>query len=258
MVRILVPIKRVPDYEAQIRVREDGSGIVADGIKWIVNPFDEIAVEEALRIRESRNDVDEVVVVSVGQAAAVEQLRAMMSIGADRAILVSTEGELDSFAVHKLLSRVVKREEPALILMGKQSIDSDACQTGQLLAASLGIAQATFASKIVISENLKYAQVTREVDGGLETISVVLPAVITTDLRLNEPRYASIKGVIQAKKKPLQQITPKDLGVEVEPRVRVISMEQSPKRKTGIKVSSIPELLSKLKSELKTLNKGGL
>lgn len=252
MKRILVPIKRVPDYQVAVKIAPDGRGIVADSVKWIINPFDEIAVEEALRIKETQADV-EVVVVSIGPASTTEQVRTAMAMGADRGILVVTDQVLDSDAAHQVLAKIYQKEEFNLVIMGKQAIDSDANQTGQLLAAHLSISQATFASKVVLDESWTKATVTREVDGGLETIRVTLPAVITTDLRLNEPRYPSLPGIVKAKKKPLEEIALESLGLDATPKVRVLKMEAPKKRSSGAKVESVVELVSKLKNEAKVL-----
>lgn len=252
MAKILVPVKRVPDYEIKIKVAADGKGIQTDGIKWIINPFDEIAVEEAVRIKEAQPDT-EIVVVSIGPAEAGEQIRTALAMGADRGILVKSAEAIDSDAAHRVLAEIYKRENPQLVIMGKQAIDSDANQTGQLLAARLGLPQATFASKLVIGDGWNSANVTREVDGGLETIKVTLPAIVTTDLRLNEPRYPSLPGIVKAKKKPLDEIALADLGVDVTPKVRVLRMEPPAGRKGGAKVASVAELVSKLKNEAKVI-----
>lgn len=252
MTKVLVPLKRVPDYELKVKIADDGSSIRKDGIKWIVNPFDEIAVEEAIRLKESGADL-EVVVVSIGPAEATEQIRTALAMGADRGILVSTDEDIDSDAAHRVLAEIYKKESPSLVIMGKQSIDSDANQTGQLLAASLGIPQATFASQLSVAESWDSAQVTREVDGGLQTIKISLPAVVTTDLRLNEPRYASLPGIMKAKKKPLEEIPVSELGVDVTPRVRVTSMSYPEARQAGIKVESVEALIEKLQNEAKVI-----
>lgn len=250
--KILVPIKRVPDYETKVKIQADGVSVVTDGIKWIVNPFDEIAVEEALRIKEGREGV-EVIVVSVGPSTVVEQLRSALAMGADRAVLVVSDGVIDSDVAHRVLVEMVKREEPALVIMGKQAIDSDANQTGQLLAASLDLPQATFASKIVLTAAADSAEVTREIDGGLETIRVTLPAVITTDLRLNEPRYPSLPGIVKAKKKPLEEIPLSSLVPDAAPKTKIRKLAMPPTRKAGAKVQSVEELVSKLQNEAKVL-----
>lgn len=250
--KILVSVKRVPDYAAKAKVKADGSGIVTEGIKWVLNPFDEIAVEEALRIKEARADV-EIIVVSIGPADTTEQIRTALAMGADRAILVRTDTYVDSDAAARCLAALVQREPVDLIIMGKQSVDSDANQTGQLLAQSLGVPQATFASKVVLEDNWQQATVTREVDGGLETIKVGLPVVITTDLRLNEPRYPSLPGIVKAKKKTIEEVTLESLGVTAEPKVKIRKLELPPARKGGGKVGSVTELVEKLKNEAKII-----
>jgi electron transfer flavoprotein beta subunit len=247
--RVLVPVKRVPDYEAKIRVREDGQGIVTDGVKWIVNPFDEIAVEEAVRIKESFADT-EIVVASIGPAEATEQIRAALAMGADKGLLVQTEDYVDSDCASRILGAVARREQYDLIIMGKQAIDSDAHQCGQLLAYRLGWAQATCASALRLPEDGSgVAEVDREVDGGIETIKVTLPAVVTTDLRLNEPRYPSLPNIIKAKKKSIEQLTLEDLGTALAPKVRVLKLTQPAERKAGIRVKSVAELVEKLANE---------
>ena len=251
MPKILVPIKRVPDYEIKVKISPDSSGIVTDGVKWIVNPFDEIAVEEALRIKEAQSDV-EVVVASIGPAETTEQLRTALAMGADQAILVVTDDYIDSDTASRVLAELFRKDDYQMVIMGKQSIDSDANQTGQLLASQLALPQATFASKLSV-ENWTEAEVTREVDGGLETIKVSLPAIITTDLRLNEPRYPSLPGIVKAKKKPLEEIPVAELGVDLSPKVKVISMELPAERSAGVKVESVAELVEKLKSEAKVI-----
>jgi len=253
MKKILVPIKRVPDYEIKVKVNAEGTGIQTSGIKWIVNPFDEIAVEEALRIKEKVGDEVEVVVATIGPEDATEQLRTCLAMGADRALHVVTADYVDSYLAHVVLAKLYGRENPELVIMGKQSIDSDASQTGQLLASKLGLPQATFASKLELSEDNSKATVTREVDGGLQTISVNLPAVITTDLRLNEPRYPSLPGIVKAKKKPLESLSFSDLEVSGEARVKVVSMEPPEERSAGVKVESVEELVAKLKDEAKVI-----
>ncbi len=252
MTKILVPIKRVPDYEMKVKVLPSGDGIQTDNIKWIVNPFDEIAVEEALKIKESRSDV-EVVVVTFGPAAAAEQLRSALAMGADRAILVATDGGTDSDGAARVLAALCRRDSYHLVIMGKQSIDSDANQTGQLLAAALDWPQATFASKVVVNESGASAQVTREVDGGLETIEIDLPGVITTDLRLNTPRYTTLPNIVKAKKKPLEEVTAEALGVQAAPKVKVHRLSMPESRKAGVKVQSVAELVEKLQNEAKVL-----
>ncbi|PWV98078.1 electron transfer flavoprotein beta subunit [Hoeflea marina] len=244
--KILVPVKRVVDYNVKIRVKPDGSGVELSNVKMSMNPFDEIAVEEALRLREA-GTATEVVVVSIGPAKAEETLRTALAMGADRAILIECETLVEPLAVAKLLKGVVGEENPDLVILGKQAIDDDANQTGQMLSALLGWGQATFASKIVIADGS--ASVTREVDGGLQTISVKLPAIVTTDLRLNEPRYASLPNIMKAKKKPLDKKTAADFGVDVTPRLEVIKTEEPGGRKAGVKVGSVAELVDKLKNE---------
>ncbi|MDP3289932.1 MAG: electron transfer flavoprotein subunit beta/FixA family protein [Methyloversatilis sp.] len=248
--KVLVPVKRVIDYNVKIRVAADGSGVETANVKMSMNPFDEIAVEEAVRLREA-GTVSEEVVVSCGSAACQDTLRAAMAIGADRAILVGTEVELQPLAVAKLLAAVAKREAPQLIVCGKQAIDDDANQTGQMLAALLGWGQATFASKVQVADGR--ATVTREIDGGLETVSVALPALISTDLRQNEPRYASLPNIMKAKKKPLDTLTPDELGVDVTPRLTTLRVAEPPKRQAGVKVADVAELVAKLRNEAKVL-----
>ncbi len=248
--KILVPVKRVVDYNVKIRVKADGSGVDLANVKMSMNPFDEIAVEEAIRMREA-GLAKEVVAVSCGVTACQETLRTAMAIGADRSILVETDVDLQPLAVAKLLAAVAKKETPQLIILGKQAIDDDANQTGQMLAALLGWSQATFASKIVLGEGK--ATVTREVDGGLETIEVSLPAVISSDLRLNEPRYATLPNIMKAKKKPLEVVKPADLGVDVAPRLATVTVTEPPKRSAGIKVADVAQLIDKLKNEAKVI-----
>ncbi|MBM7046212.1 electron transfer flavoprotein subunit beta/FixA family protein [Rhizobium lusitanum] len=244
--RILVPVKRVVDYNVKIRVKADGTGVDLANVKMAMNPFDEISVEEALRLKEA-GKAEEVVVVSIGPAKAEETLRTALAMGADRAVLIETDEAVEPLAVAKILKAVADTEKPGLIIVGKQAIDDDSNQTGQMLAALLGSAQATFASKIEIDSDS--ATVIREVDGGLQTIKVKLPAVVTTDLRLNEPRYASLPNIMKAKKKPLDKKTPADFGVSTDPRLTVLKTEEPPGRKAGIKVKSVAELVEKLKAE---------
>ena len=244
--KILVPVKRVVDYNVKIRVKPDGSGVELSNVKMSMNPFDEISVEEALRLKEA-GKAEEVVVVSIGPAKAEETLRTALAMGADRAILVETDDQVEPLAVAKILKGVADAEQPGLIIVGKQAIDDDSNQTGQMLAALLGTAQATFASKIEIGDGS--AKVTREVDGGLQTIEVKLSAVVTTDLRLNEPRYASLPNIMKAKKKPLDKKSPADFGVSTEPRLKVLKTEEPGGRKAGVKVGSVAELVEKLKTE---------
>ncbi len=252
MPKILVPVKRVPDYEIKIKVKSDGSGIEKDGIKWIVNPFDEIAVEEAVRLKEANPEV-EITVLSLGPSEATEQIRTGLAMGADKGILVVCDTETDSFVASKVLDKIVERDGYDMVIMGKQAIDSDASQTGQLLASARNLPQATFASKLEVAGDWKSANVTREVDGGLETVKVALPAVVTTDLRLNEPRYPSLPGIVKAKKKPLEEISISDLGVEAAPVVKVVKVSPPEERKAGIKVESVEELVEKLKNEAKVI-----
>ena len=244
--KILVPVKRVVDYNVKIRVKPDGSGVELANVKMSMNPFDEISVEEALRLKEA-GKAEEVVVVSIGPAKAEETLRTALAMGADRAILVETDDLVEPLAVAKLLKGVAEAEQPGLIIVGKQAIDDDSNQTGQMLSALLGWAQGTFASKIELGADK--ATVTREVDGGLQTIEIKLPAVVTTDLRLNEPRYASLPNIMKAKKKPLDKKTPADFGVSTEARLKVLKTEEPGGRKAGVKVKSVAELVEKLKTE---------
>ncbi|OLP62135.1 electron transfer flavoprotein subunit beta [Xaviernesmea oryzae] len=244
--KILVTVKRVVDYNVKIRVKPDGSGVDLANVKMSMNPFDEISVEEALRLKEA-GKASEVVVVSIGPAKAEETLRTALAMGADRAILVETEAAVEPLAVAKIVKAVAEAEQPGLLIVGKQAIDDDSNQTGQMLSALLNWPQATFASRIEIGEDK--ASVTREVDGGLQTIEVKLPAVVTTDLRLNEPRYASLPNIMKAKKKPLDKKTPADYGVDIAPRLTVLKTEEPGGRKAGIKVGSVAELVEKLKTE---------
>ena len=240
--KVLVPVKRVVDFNVKVRVKADGSGVELANVKMSMNPFDEIAVEEAVRLKE-KGVVTEVVAVSCG-VAQCQEMRTAMAIGADRAILVETADELQPLAVAKLLKSIAEREKPTLVILGKQAIDDDANQTGQMLAALLGWPQGTFASKIEIAGD---ATVTREVDGGLETVKLKLPAVVTTDLRLNEPRYATLPNIMKAKKKPLEVKKPGDLGVDIAPRLKVLKTVEPPGRKAGVKVANAAELIAKLK-----------
>ncbi len=244
--KILVPVKRVVDYNVKIRVKPDGSGVDLANVKMSMNPFDEISVEEALRLKEA-GKAEEVVVVSIGPAKAEETLRTALAMGADRAILVETDVSVEPLTVAKILKGVADAEKPGLIIVGKQAIDDDSNQTGQMLAALLGSAQATFASKIAIEGD--NATVTREIDGGLQTIKVKLPAVVTTDLRLNEPRYATLPNIMKAKKKPLDKKSPADFGISTAPRLKVLKTEEPSGRKAGVKVKSVAELVDKLKNE---------
>ncbi len=248
--KVLVPIKRVVDYNVKVRVKADNTGVELAGVKMSMNPFDEIAVEEAVRLKEA-GTVTEVVVVTCGTAACQETLRAGLAIGADRAILVETDAELQPLAVAKLLKAVADKEQPNLIICGKQAIDDDANQTGQMLAALLGWPQATFASKVVIAGDK--ATVTREVDGGLETIELSMPALVSTDLRLNEPRYATLPNIMKAKKKPLDTHKPDALGVDVTPRLKTLKVVEPAKRKGGVMVPDVAALVEKLKNEAKVI-----
>jgi electron transfer flavoprotein beta subunit len=248
--KILVPVKRVVDYNVKVRVKSDGTGVDIANVKMSMNPFDEIAVEEAVRLKE-KGVVTEVIAVSCGDAKCQETLRTAMAIGADRGILVETTEELQPLAVAKLLKALVDKEQPSLIILGKQAIDDDANQTGQMLAALADLPQATFASKVEVSGDK--ATVTREVDGGLETISLTLPAVITTDLRLNEPRYVTLPNIMKAKKKTLDVFKPEDLGVDVKPRLKTLKVSEPPKRGAGIKVPDVATLVDKLKNEAKVI-----
>ena len=248
--KILVPVKRVVDYNVKVRVKSDGSGVELANVKMSMNPFDEIAVEEAVRLKEA-GIASEVVVVSAGLPGCQETLRTAMALGADRGILIDTAVELQPLAVAKLLKAICEKEQPGLVMCGKQAIDDDANQTGQMLAALLGWPQATFASKVVIADNK--AAVTREVDGGLETLEIALPAVVTTDLRLNEPRYATLPNIMKAKKKPLETTNPAALGVDVAPRLKTLKVTEPAKRSAGIKVADVADLVLKLKNEAKVI-----
>ena len=248
--KILVPVKRVVDYNVKVRVKSDQSGVDIANVKMSMNPFDEIAVEEAMRLKE-KGVATEVVAVSCGVQACQETLRTAMAIGADRGILVQTDVELQPLAVAKLLKALVDKEQPGLVILGKQAIDDDANQTGQMLAALADLPQATFASKVEIAEGR--ATVTREVDGGLETISVSLPAVVTTDLRLNEPRYVTLPNIMKAKKKQLDVLEPSALGVDVAPRIKTLKVSEPPGRKAGVKVPDVATLVAKLKNEAKVI-----
>jgi electron transfer flavoprotein beta subunit len=244
--KVLVPVKRVVDYNVKVRVKSDGTGVELANVKMSMNPFDEIAVEEALRLKEA-GKATEVVVVSIGPAQASETIRTGLAMGADRGILVKAEGNVEPLAVAKLLKGVAEAEKPGLIILGKQAIDDDSNQTGQMLAALLGWGQGTFASKVEIGDG--GVDVTREVDGGLQTVTLKLPAVVTTDLRLNEPRYASLPNIIKAKKKEVAAKTPADYGVDITPRLEVLKTSEPPTRKAGVKVGSVAELVAKLKNE---------
>ena len=248
--KVLVPVKRVVDFNVKVRVKPDGSGVDTANVKMSMNPFDEIAVEEAVRLRE-KSIATEVVAVSCGAASAQETLRTALAMGADRAILVETSVELQPLAVAKLLRALVAKEAPQLVILGKQAIDDDANQTGQMLAALLGWAQATFASKVDVAAD--GVTVRREIDGGMETIAMKLPAIITTDLRLNEPRYATLPNIMKAKKKPLETTTPDALGVDVAPRLTTLKVVEPAKRKGGGKVADVKELVAKLRNEAKVI-----
>jgi electron transfer flavoprotein beta subunit len=248
--KILVPVKRVVDYNVKIRVKADGSGVELANVKMAMNPFDEIAIEEAVRLKEA-GIATEVVAVSCGVGACQETLRAALAIGADRGVLVETDVELQPLAVAKLLKALADKEAPQLVILGKQAIDDDANQTGQMLAALLGWPQATFASKLLIEGGR--ATVTREVDGGLETLALSLPAIVTTDLRLNEPRYATLPNIMKAKKKPLDTVKPADLGVDVAPRLATLKVTEPPMRSAGIRVADVAQLVDKLKNEAKVI-----
>jgi electron transfer flavoprotein beta subunit len=248
--KLLVSIKRVVDFNVKVRVKADGTGVETANVKMSMNPFDEIAVEEAVRLKEA-GIATEIVAVSCGVQACQETLRTALAIGADRAILVETAAELQPLAVAKLLKAVCDKEKPGLVILGKQAIDDDCNQTGQMLAALTGWPQATFASKVVVADGK--AQVTREVDGGLETISVRLPAVVTTDLRLNEPRYVTLPNIMKAKKKQLEMLKPEALGVDVTPRLETLKVAEPPKRKAGVKVADPQALVAKLRNEAKVI-----
>ncbi|MBK9245262.1 MAG: electron transfer flavoprotein subunit beta/FixA family protein [Burkholderiales bacterium] len=248
--KILVSVKRVVDYNVKVRVKSDGSGVDIANVKMSMNPFDEIAVEEAVRLKEA-GKATEVVAVSCGLAQCQETLRTAMAIGADRAILVETDAELQPLAVAKILKALIDKEKPQLVLLGKQAIDDDANQTAQMLAALAGLPQATFASKMTVDGSA--AQVTREVDGGLETLSVKLPAVVSVDLRMNEPRYVTLPNIMKAKKKPLENVKPADLGVDPTPRIKTLKVTEPPSRKSGIKVPDVATLVAKLKNEAKVI-----
>ncbi len=248
--KILVPVKRVVDYNVKVRVKADGSGVDIANVKMSMNPFDEIAVEEAVRLKE-KGAATEVIAVSCGVAQCQETLRTALAIGADRAIHVETDAELQPLAVAKLLAALVAKEQPGLVILGKQAIDDDANQTGQMLAALSRLPQATFASKVEVAGDK--VEVTREIDGGLETLSVSLPAIVTTDLRLNEPRYVTLPNIMKAKKKPLENVKPADLGVDVAPRLKTLKVAEPAGRKAGIKVADVAALVDKLKSEAKVI-----
>ena len=248
--KVLVTVKRVIDYNVKIRVKPDGSDVDLTNVKMAVNPFCEIAVEEAVRLKE-KGIASEIVVVSVGASEAQEQLRTALALGADRAILVESTANTESLNVAKLLAKVVEQEQPSLVIMGKQAIDSDNNQTGQMLAALCDMPQATFASEVSVADNS--VAVTREIDGGLQTLSLQLPAIVTTDLRLNEPRYASLPNIMKAKRKPLATVTPDELGVTLSARTQLLGVNPPPQRSAGVKVKSVAELVDKLKNEAKVI-----
>ena len=248
--KILVAVKRVIDYNVQIRVKEDGSGVVTDNVKMSTNPPDDNAIEEAVKIKES-GKATEIVAITVGEEKAQETVRKALAVGADRGVHVKTEGVLEPLAVSKIIKKIVEKEKPDLVFMGKQAIDDDCNQTGQMLSALLNWPQATFASNIEVKENS--LEVTREIDEGLETIEINTPAIVTCDLRLNEPRYASLPNIMKAKKKPIEEINVSDLGIDITPRVQQIKVEEPPKRKAGIKVANVAELVNKLKNEAKVI-----
>lgn len=248
--KLLIPVKRVIDYNVKVRVKSDGTGVETSNVKMSMNPFDEIAVEEAVRLKEA-GKAEEVIAVSLGVAQCQETIRTALAMGADRGIHVASDEELEPLAVAKLLKALVDRESPELVILGKQAIDDDSNQTGQMLAALLGWPQATFASELELGDGT--AKVTREIDGGLETIDINLPAIVTTDLRLNEPRYASLPNIMKAKKKPIDPTTPDELGVDVAPRLTVLSVVEPPKRQEGVKVEDVAELVEKLRNEAKVI-----
>ena len=248
--KILVAVKRVIDYNVQIRVKEDGSGVVTDNVKMSTNPPDDNAIEEAVKIKEA-GKATEIIAVTVGEEKAQETVRKALAVGADRGIHVKVDGTIEPLAVSKILKKIVEKENPDLVFMGKQAIDDDCNQTGQMLSSLLGWSQGTFASKIEVKD--KTLQVTREVDEGLETIEINLPAIVTCDLRLNEPRYASLPNIMKAKKKPVEQLIAKDLGIDISNRIQQLKVEEPPKRKGGVKVANVAELVSKLKNEAKVI-----
>jgi electron transfer flavoprotein beta subunit len=248
--KILVPVKRVVDYNVKVRVKSDGTGVETSGVKMSMNPFDEIGVEEAVRLKE-KGVATEIIAVSMGVAACAETIRTALAMGADRGILVETDVELQPLAVAKLLKAIAEQEQPGLIILGKQAIDDDMSATGPMLAALLGWAQGTFASKVTIEGDSM--TVIREVDGGLETVVLNLPAIVTTDLRLNEPRYASLPNIMKARKKPIATVKPADLGVDPAPRLTLVKVDEPPKRQAGVKVGSVADLVAKLKNEAKVI-----
>ena len=248
--KILVAVKRVIDYNVQIRVKEDGSGVVTDNVKMSTNPPDDNAIEEAVKIKEA-GKATEIVAITVGEEKAQETVRKALAVGADKGIHVKTEGVLEPLAVSKIIHKIVEKEKPDLVFMGKQAIDDDCNQTGQMLSALLNWPQATFASNIEVKDNS--LEVTREIDEGLETVEINIPAIVTCDLRLNEPRYASLPNIMKAKKKPIEEINVSDLGIDITPRVQQLKVEEPPKRKAGIKVANVAELVQKLKNEAKVI-----
>ena len=250
IMKILVPVKRVVDFNVKIKVKSDNSGVDLENTKMSMNPFDEIAVEEAVKLKEKKI-CDEIIAISIGSAKSEETLRTALAIGADKGILIETEEEVQPLEVAKILKEIIKKNNPDLVLMGKQAIDDDSNQTGQMLAALLGWPQGTFASKLEI--NGKKINVTREIDGGLETLVMELPAIVTTDLRLNEPRYASLPNIMKAKQKPIEKITPNDLNIEIKQRLKTLKVTEPPKKETGIKVDSVQELISKLHEKEKVI-----
>ena len=248
--KILVPIKRVVDYNVKIKVKSDNSGVDLDNVKMSMNPFDEIAVEEAVRLKEKKI-CNEITAISIGSAKSEETLRTALAVGADKGILVETEENVQPLEVAKILKEIINKNSPDLVLMGKQAIDDDSNQTGQMLSALLGWPQGTFASKLEINE--KKINVTREIDGGLETLNMELPAIVTTDLRLNEPRYASLPNIMKAKQKPIEKISPGDLNIEIKQRLKTLKVTEPPKKESGIKIDSVQELVSKLHDEEKVI-----
>ena len=248
--KIMVPVKRVVDYNVKVRVKSDNTGVELANVKMSMNPFDEIAVEEAIRLKEA-GKAEEIVIVSVGPSAAQETIRTGLAMGGDRGILVETTDELQPLAVAKILKGIVEKENPDMVILGKQAIDDDNGQTGQMLAALLGWGQGTFASKVVVADGS--VDVTREVDGGLQTVKLALPAIVTSDLRLNEPRYAALPNIMKAKKKPLETVTPADFGVDTTPRLKVLKVEEPASRTAGVKVETVAELVDKLKNEAKVI-----
>ena len=248
--KVLVAVKRVVDYNVKVRVKSDNTGIELTNVKMSMNPFDEIAVEEAIRLKEA-NKINEIIIVSIGTKQSQETIRTALAMGADRGILIETDSEIQPLSVAKLLKKVCDQEKPELVILGKQAIDDDANQTGQMLSALLNWSQGTFASKLEIEE--KNLLVTREIDGGLETLKLTMPSIITTDLRLNEPRYASLPNIMKAKKKPIEEKKPEDFDIDISPRLTTIKVIEPPKREAGVIVESIPQLVDKLKNEAKVI-----